>query len=107
MSNSSVTVRYRTKKTYCNCCGQTVKDASPSPVREFEFTKEGFSNYGENWGDYLEYEEDLQQVVPEYVYETISFFATSSDDKIIIEHSEIEKVIEFIRREFKTGKDLD
>lgn len=38
-------------------------------------------------------------IIREYVYETISFFATSSYDRIIIEDSEFEKVKQFILNE--------
>jgi hypothetical protein len=99
MSNPIVVVKYQTETKICSCCNQKLPNPKTSKVREFQFSKEGALGWAD-WHAAAEFPEDMDSMVPDFVYETISFFATNFDEKIIIEDSEIEKVKEFILREF-------
>ncbi|MFL1672595.1 hypothetical protein [Paenibacillus dendritiformis] len=95
MSDQIVVVKYKSEKRYCSCCNQKLPKAETSKIREFEFSKENALNWV-NWNDVMEYPEDMESLVLDFIYETISFYATNSGEKIIIEDSEVEKVKEFI-----------
>lgn len=97
MANTSVIVKYKTQKQYCSCCDQKLPSPKVSKEMEFEISKEGALQWT-NWHDAAEYTEDMEGMVPEFVHEIISFHATNSHEKIIIEKSEVEKVREFILR---------
>lgn len=99
--NDSVTIEYRTKKEYCSCCNQKLPEVSTSKIRKFEISKAGAKQWID-WGEAAEYPEDMERLVPEFVHETISFFATNSYEKIIVEDSEIERVRAFILNEVIT-----
>jgi hypothetical protein len=66
-------------------------------VNQFEFSKRGASHWTD-WDAYAEYPDELESVVPEYVYETLRFFAVSSYDKLSVEDSEIQKVKEWLQK---------
>lgn len=96
--NSKVIIQYRTREEFCRCCDQKLQNAKTSEIREFEFDKQDLENYG-NWKKFAEFEDDLQEIIRDYVYETIRFFATSSDVRLLIDNSEIEKVKKFVLEE--------
>lgn len=95
MSNPTIIVEYKTQKQYCPCCHQKLEKAEVSQVRTMEFSKDTALSWAP-WKEIVEYPEDMDSIIPEYVYETISFFATNSYEKIIVEDSEIEKVKSWI-----------
>ncbi|WP_211749903.1 hypothetical protein [Paenibacillus sp. Marseille-Q4541] len=95
MSNSTITVEFKTERTYCSCCRQKLEKVEVSKVRTMEFDKETALSWAP-WPEIVEYPEDMERSVPEYVHETIDFFATSSYERIIVENSEIEKVKQWI-----------
>lgn len=95
---STVIIEYRTRKDYCQCCYQKLPNPKTSDIRDFELSKQNLIEYG-NWKEIAEFEEDLEEVVRDYIYNTISFFATSSYENILIENSEFDKVKEFILNE--------
>lgn len=101
MSNSTIIVEYRTQNKYCPCCQQKLEKAKVSKAKTMEFSKETALSWAE-WKEISEYPEDMENLVPEYVHETISFFATDSHEKIIVEDSEIEKVKTWILSEVVT-----
>jgi hypothetical protein len=90
-----ISIKYRRQKFYCQCCEQKLPKPKTSDVKEFEFDTKHIADWAD-WKDIAEFEEDLQACVEEYVYDTIRFFATSSDEKILIEPSEIDKMKQFI-----------
>lgn len=96
--DQTVIVKYQTRIEYCQCCEQKLPNTKISDIREFEFSKENLMSWTD-WREVAEFEEDLDAIVQEYVYETISFFATSSGTKILIDDNEFEKVKEFILKE--------
>ncbi|GKU79810.1 hypothetical protein [Paenibacillus sp. L3-i20] len=95
----TVTVKYKTVKNLCSCCWQKLPIPKESKELEFEISKEVASHWAD-WEEIVEYPEDIEKLVPEYVHDTISFHATHSEEKILIQDSEIAKVKEFILREF-------
>jgi hypothetical protein len=97
MLNETIVVKYKTEKNYCSCCNQKLPNPQTSKEREFEFSKENALNWAD-WHSDAEYPEDMEGMVQEFVHETISFYATSSYEEIIIDDGEVEKVKEFILR---------
>lgn len=91
MSESTIVVEYKTQKQYCPCCHQKLEKAEVSKVRTMVFDKKTALSFAP-WKEIAECPEEVEDIVPEYVYETISFFATNSNEKIIVEENEIEKV---------------
>ncbi|MFK7678651.1 hypothetical protein ACI3ER_11475 [Bacillus sp. Wb] len=90
-----IAIKYKTRKDYCSCCDQPIKDAKTSDFKEFDFSKEKLINW-QDWRQYKEFKEDIQEMVQEYAFETISFFATSSDERVFIEQPELNKLVNFI-----------
>lgn len=90
-----ITVKYKTRKDYCHCCDQYIKNAKTSDFKEFDFCKEKIMEW-QDWTEFKEYKEDVEEIVSEYAYETISFFATSSDEKVFIDKSQLSKLINFV-----------
>jgi hypothetical protein len=93
----TVVVKYKTEKHLCSCCWQKLPEPKVSKEMEFIISKVGVMQYAE-WVDIAEYPEDMDSIVPEYVHETIAFHATFSEERILVDDSEIEKVKEFILR---------
>jgi hypothetical protein len=96
--SEKVRVEYRTEQDHCKCCGHKLEKPKTSEIREFYLSKDDCFDWldEENWKIEAEDEEELQQMVEEFVYESISFFATSSYEVIHIERSELAKVKQFI-----------
>lgn len=95
MTNSTITVEYKTQRTHCPCCNQKLEKTVGSKVKTMEFSKETALNYAP-WNEIAEYPDDMEKMIPEYVRETIYFFAGDLYEKVIIENSEIEKVKQWI-----------
>lgn len=98
MMSETITIKYRTRRDYCNCCDQKLPHVETSGYKEFKFSKENIKSWTD-WKEIAEYEEDFDNIVYEYVFNTIDFFATSSSDRVIVENSEIEKVKQFLLKE--------
>lgn len=103
--SQKVVIRYKTRKDYCHCCGHKLDSPKISGIKEFEFNKENAVYWGgEEWKFAAEDQDYLQQLIQEFVYETISFYATSSYEKLLIENSEFENVKKLILSEVITNK---
>jgi hypothetical protein len=96
--SKTIVVKYRTKKSYCQCCDQKLPKPKISADKEFEFGLERTKEWVD-WKEIAEFDEDLGDIVNDYVYQTISFFSTNSYDDLIIENSEYAKVKKFILEE--------
>ncbi|MCA1064697.1 hypothetical protein QTG56_24105 (plasmid) [Rossellomorea sp. AcN35-11] len=96
--SKTIVVKYRTEKSHCQCCDQKLPKPKISEDKEFEFSIERTKQWVD-WKEIAEFDEDLGDIVNDYVYQTISFFATSSYDGLIIESSEYDKVKKFILEE--------
>lgn len=88
---STIAVEYKTQKKYCSCCHQKLEKPEVSKVKTMTFSKDTALSWAP-WPEIVEYPEEMESLVPEYVHETISFFSADSYEKIIVENSEIEKV---------------
>jgi hypothetical protein len=95
-----IVIKYKTKTNFCTCCGQEVQNAKESHEKEFTLTKESFLEWTDDWDEVVKYKEDLDGMVEEFVYETISFFATSSFTNILIDQTEFDKAKKFVIEEF-------
>lgn len=98
MPNQKVVVKYQTRKHYCSCCDQKLPTPKTSKVKNFVISKDNTLSWA-SWDEAAEYPEDIERMVPEFVYETIRFWAVDSDVKVIIEDSEIERVKSWILAE--------
>ncbi len=94
----SLKVEYKTKRGICQCCQQSLPTPEISDVREFRFSKENMVDYAP-WKEIMEDEDEFNEIAEEFAYETINFFATSIDAKLIIEKSELDRVKQFIKLE--------
>lgn len=90
-----ITIKYKTRKEYCPCCEQRIENAETSDFKEFDFSKEKLLGM-QDWEHYKEFKEDVQEVVTEYAFNTISFFATSSDETVFIDQPELDKLVNFV-----------
>ncbi len=95
--NETIVISYTTVRDHCSCCQQKLPKPITNKVNQFEFSKCSASSWTD-WDAYAEYPEDLESIVPEYVYETLRFFAVSSYDKLIVEDSEIQKVKKWLQK---------
>lgn len=89
-----VTVKYKTRRDTCNCCGQDLIKHEISNGREFDFYLKDIKQY-ENWN--LVEDEEMEDVLDEFIHNTISFYATNNDDMVILLDGEIEKFLSFIK----------
>jgi hypothetical protein len=101
MMGKSVGVEYQAVKHFCKCCNQKVETPKTSAKRVFHFSKENCLEWmeEEGWKIEAEDEEGIFIMAEEFVHETIRFFATSSDDTLVVDRSEIQKVKKLILEE--------
>lgn len=102
--NEKITVKYKTRKSHCSCCGQDIKDVKTSGYKEFYFSKRELINFT-SWKEYEWDKEDVQEMMEEHAYDAISFFAEDSGNKIIIEQSEIDKLVDYVWDEVIKGEE--
>lgn len=93
--SEKITVKYKTRKGHCSCCGQDIKDVKTSDYKEFYFSKRELINFT-SWKEYEWDKEDVQEMMEEHAYDAISFFAEDSGNKIMIEQSEIDKLVDYV-----------
>ncbi|WP_433943485.1 hypothetical protein [Paenibacillus sp. SN-8-1] len=97
-TNPNVSIKYQVKKVYCSCCNQKLPEPKTRDS-EFKISKETALSWTDWDGMETEYIEDM---IPEFVHETISFFATDSFERITVDKGEFERVKEFILNEVVT-----
>lgn len=103
----SVTVEYTTQTLYCSCCNQPLKEAKVSEVQKALFTVETAESWSDAWPEIVKYPEDMDDIIADFVYETISFWAVDSNRRILIEDGEYEKVKQLILSEIPPAPDED
>lgn len=92
MSNQTITVKYHTVKTHCYCCNQKLPVAQTID-KEIVISKET----AQGWADWDVVErEDVESMVPEFIYDTISFFSAFMDEDFRVKDGEFERVKEFL-----------
>lgn len=93
MSVIDVTIQYQISKEFCSCCGHEL-EKSLSEVREFDIILNNIIQYA-NWQN-IDAEDinmdEVSEMVGEYIYDTITFFAVSSNDRLHLGEGEEEKV---------------
>jgi hypothetical protein len=99
--SDTLTVKYKTEQTSCGCCHQKLPTPKMSKAREFTISKSGAMEWTD-WESAVEYQEDFESMVPDYIYDTINFHALDSHEHLVIEDSEIEKVKEFLLQLFSS-----
>lgn len=95
MDNQTVAVKYQTQISHCSCCNQKLPQKELSKIKEFQINKETAESWTD-WNAAAQFPEDLESLVSEFIYETIRFFSVHSNEKIIIEDSEEDKVRQWI-----------
>lgn len=93
MNQTVVVIEYQTREDWCHCCNQKLPEPKTSEIRRFEFNAKNLPE-DMNWAELDE--DDFEQAVEEYVWETIGFFATRSGEQIIIKKSELGKFKQFV-----------
>lgn len=96
-----ITVKYQTQRETCHCCGQELSDLKTSNSREFDFSLQNIKEYAP-WSRLDE--EEMDEAVEEFVYNTIAFYATSHDDRIILFEGELERVHLYIKENFRKAQ---
>lgn len=98
--NNLITIKYKIREEFCSCCDRDFEDAKLSTVRTFDFAVKNILERA-NWKVYMAFEEELREAVEEYIFETISFYAVSSNISVHVCEGESDKVIQFILNKFK------
>lgn len=96
LSDEIITVKYQTSKEYCSCCSREFEIPELGEIREFDITLKGFFEWTD-WTDETEtYDEDIPDVVEEFLFNTISFFALNQNENLKFCEGEIEKVTKLV-----------
>lgn len=90
-----ITVKYQTQKEFCRCCDRELEDVEVSEMREFDFYLKQLKE-DINWKLYDE-ECELDEVIRDYVYETIDFYAVNTYDRLILPKEELNKILEYVK----------
>lgn len=98
VDQEKITLRYQVKRSFCHCCEQELKNPEISEVREFDFHLKDLKEHGD-WHLYDEHDE-LEEVADAYIYEDITYFASSSLDRVSLCEGELERFVQFIKRNF-------
>lgn len=110
-SNKIVFVKYQTRKESCTCCGRGFEEADFGEERQYEISIDNVLN----WADWdldeadedmlAACEEDTPQIVEEYIYDTINFYALKSNEILRVQPSELQKVKDLVLQQIKKRKD--
>lgn len=98
----AIAVKYQVRKEYCSCCGRGFEDKEQlSDFREFNIALSNLLSWT-NWKSELEEPEDyVREIIEEFVYETITFFALSSNENLYVPKEEQDRVTEIIFNKLK------
>lgn len=95
MNKDKIIVKYQIQKEFCRCCNRDLDDAEIGEVREFDFYLKQLKEDVE-WNLYDE-ECELDEVIRDYVYETIDFYAVNTYDRLILPKEELNKISEHVK----------
>lgn len=97
-----ITVKYQVQKEYCSCCGREFDDKEQlSDFREFNISLSNLLSWTD-WKEELSEPQDyVREIIEQFIYETISFFALSSNEVLHVPKEEWARVIEFILNKLK------
>ncbi|MET4562197.1 hypothetical protein ABIA69_003383 [Lysinibacillus parviboronicapiens] len=101
ISNDKLTIKYQTAEEYCRCCNREFKELEYGEVREFDITlKQLFE-----WADWTTidniYHEEIENVVEEYLHNTISFYSTSVNERIRFCDGGVDRIQQLVLVEIK------
>lgn len=101
ISDEKLTIKYQTAEEYCRCCNREFKDLEYGEIREFDISlKQLFK-----WADWTSvdkiYHEEIEDVVEEYLHNTISFYSTSANERIRLCDGEENKIHQLVLAEIK------
>lgn len=96
MEIEKITVKYQTQKEFCHCCERDLDEVEIGKMREFDFLVNSLKEDVE-WSLYDEYSE-LEEVVREYVCETVEFFAVDSYDRLLLPKDESDKILSYVKK---------
>ena len=108
INKDPIIVKYRKKQNECKCCGRPFTENEFGELRLFEVTMKGLFEWADWREDDLEiiHLEDLDQMVSEWLYDTISFYACGMEDSLLIDKSEGERIVPIVKSEVERLKGI-
>jgi hypothetical protein len=94
-----ITLKYKSVRSNCHCCGQSLGAVKWSDYKEFDFDKDSIDTWS-NWREYVDDPDVFAEEMKDYAYTTIFHWAVDSNDNIHIDESEFDKLKEYILKEF-------
>lgn len=92
-----ITVKYQIKKECCSCCGREFEEEQQlSDFKEFNISLSNLLTWT-NWKEeFTEPEDYVREIIEEFVFETITFYALSSNENLYVPKAEQDRVTEII-----------
>lgn len=101
ISNEKLTIKYQTAEEYCRCCNREFKDLEYGEVSKFDITLKDLFE----WADWTTidniYHEEIEMIIYEYLHNTISFYSTSSNERIRFCEGEEDRIYQLVLAEIK------
>ena len=103
LKNETITVKYQTRKEFCECCDRNFDNAELGKVREFDVSLEKDVFNWTEWDYYFEYEDEdeMRDAVDECLYGMISFYAVKSNEVMRLCDGELDKVVQIVVDKYK------
>ena len=96
-NDKQIIVRYQTAKTECRCCGRPFEKIEDGEEKNFKVTLQKFFKWA-HWETFDDiYDEELNKMVEEYLWDTIHFYACGSEDKLLINQEDIIYFIQMVK----------
>ena len=96
-NNKPIIVKYTKAKTECRCCGRSFENPEYGEEKEFEITLQNVFHWAQ-WREVEDiYDEDLEQMVEEYLWDTIHFYACDTEDKLQINEDDVKTIIQMVK----------
>lgn len=95
VENEKITVQYTSARDYCRCCDRDLDEPVVSEVRDFDFYISSLKE-DNDWNLYDE-EDELDDVVDEYIFNKVSFYAVSGDERIKFLGDGKDKILQYIK----------
>lgn len=102
ISEETITVKFQTAEEECHCCGTFFEKLEYGEIREFDITLKALFEYA-GWEKALDnfYPEESEQVVDEYLCETIRFYAARHTERVRLCEGELSRVNQLVLDEIK------
>jgi len=103
-NDKPIVVKYQKAKTECRCCGRSFEKIEYGEEKEFEVTLQNFFHWA-HWETVDDiYDEELSEIVEEYLWDTIHFYACGTEDKLLINQEDIKVVVQKVKDEIEKMK---